>query len=150
MLKVGDIAPDFSLPNQNGLIVRLSENQGKKVVLYFYPKDDTPGCRKEAKSFKEHFEEFEQKNVILFGISFDNRISHQHFIDKFDLPFQLLSDINTKVAAKYSVYGEKVLYGRKFMGIHRTTFVINENGKIANIFTNVKPANHAKEVLEKI
>lgn len=150
MLQVGDIAPEFSLPNQNGVIVNLSDFRGQKVIVYFYPKDDTPSCTKEACSFRDNFDQYVQQNVVILGISFDNKKSHQQFIEKFDLPFQLLSDINTKVAAKYGVYGEKIMYGKKFMGIHRTTFIIDENGRVAHIFKNVKPTHHGKEVLKKL
>jgi len=148
MLQVADIAPDFSLPNQHGVIVNLSDFRGRKVVLFFYPQDDTPACTKEVCSFRDCYPQFEEKNIVLLGISFDNKKSHQKFIAKFSLPFQLLSDIDTKVATKYGTYGEKMLYGRKFMSIHRTTFIIDENGKITHIFKKVKPVNHAKEVLK--
>ena len=150
MLQVGDIAPDFVLPNQDEQMVHLSDFKGKKVVLYFYPKDDTPTCTKEACSFRNHFDEFNDMNIVILGISCDPPKSHREFIEKFNLPFQLLSDINTKVASQWGAYGEKNVYGRKYMGIHRMTFIIDENRKIKYIFKKIYPTTHANEVLEKL
>lgn len=148
MLEVAEVAPEFSLPNQNGVIVNLTDFRGKKVVVYFYLKDETSGCTKQACSFRDYHDEFKKRNVEILGISFDNKKSHRQFIEKFNLPFQLLSDINTYVATKYGVYGEKVIYGKNYMSIHRTTFLIDEDGIIEHIFRKVRPAYHAKDVLE--
>jgi peroxiredoxin Q/BCP len=150
MLQIGDIAPDFALPNQNEQMVHLSDFKGKKVVLYFYPKDDTSACTKEACSFRNHFNEFNDLNIEILGISCDPPKSHREFIEKFSLPFQLLSDSNTKVASQWGAYGEKNAYGRKYMGIRRLTFIIDENGVISCVFKKVHPANHANDVLEKL
>jgi len=150
MLQVGDIAPDFALPNQDEQIVHLSDFKGKKVVLYFYPKDDTPACTKEACSFKNRFKEFQDHDTIILGVSCDSPKSHRDFIEKFDLPFQLLSDSNTKVASQWGAYGEKRVYGRKYMGIYRKTFLIDEEGIIKYIFEKISPSVHAGEVLGKL
>lgn len=148
MLKEGDIAPDFTAKNQDGEDVKLSDLKGKRVVLYFYPKDDTPGCTKEACSLRDSFDVFEKKGIKIFGVSNDSEKSHQKFISKFDLPFDLLADTDKELVNLYGVYGEKSMYGKKYMGIHRKTFLIDEDGKIAKIFDKVKVAEHADEVLE--
>ncbi len=148
MLEVSELAPEFSLPNQNGVIVNLSDYRGKKVVVYFYLKDETGACTKQACSFRDCYDIFKEKNVEIFGISFDNKKSHRQFIEKYNLPFQLLSDINTNVATRYGVYREKELYGRKYMSIHRTTFLIDENGFIRHVFNKVRPAYHAKDIIK--
>jgi len=150
MLQIGEIAPDFSLPNQDGEIVHLSDFEGKKIIIYFYLKNDTPACNKQACSFRDRFKDFEALNAAILGISCDSSRSHQEFIEKFNLPFQLLSDINTKVASEWGVYGEKNVYGRKYMGIHRMTFIVDEQGKIQHIFKKVTPSSHAREVLAKL
>ena len=150
MLQVGDIAPDFVLPNQDEKMIHLSDFAGQKVVVYFYPKDDTPACTKEACSFRNYFSRFQEEKAVILGISCDSPKSHREFIEKFNLPFQLLSDATTKVASQWGVYGEKNVYGRKYMGIHRMTFIIDEEQKISCIFEKVSPANHALEVLEKL
>jgi peroxiredoxin Q/BCP len=150
MLQIGDLAPEFSLPNQDEEMVNLSDFVGKKLVIYFYPKDDTPACTKEACSFRNCFKNFIEQNAIILGISCDPPKMHREFIDKFKLPFHLLSDANTRVASQWGVYGEKKAYGRKYMGIHRMTFIIDENGKIQYIFKKVTPANHANEVIKVI
>ncbi len=147
-LKAGKKAPDFSLPDTNSNNVKLSELKGKNVVLYFYPRDNTPGCTKEACSFRDEFPRIKAKNTVVLGVSMDNQESHKKFTTKFSLPFALLCDIKGDVCKKYDVYGLKSLYGRKFWGIKRTTFVIDENGIIKHVFENVKPQNHAKDVLE--
>lgn len=148
MIKEGDSAPDFSVKNQNGEDVKLSDLRGQKVVLYFYPKDDTPGCTKEACSLRDSFDVFEEKGIKIFGVSTDNEKSHQKFISKFSLPFDLLADTDKKLVNDYGVYGEKSMYGKKYMGVNRKTFLIDENGKIAKIFDKVKVDEHAGEVLE--
>lgn len=148
MLKEGDIAPDFTAKNQNGEDVKLSDFRGQRVVLYFYPKDDTPGCTKEACSLRDSFDVFEEKNIKILGVSNDDEKKHQKFISKYALPFDLLADTDKSLVNLYGVYGEKSMYGKKYMGINRKTFLIDENGKIAKIFDKVKVAEHAKEVLE--
>jgi len=150
MLQIGDVAPDFSLPNQDGEPVHLSDFEGKKVIVYFYLKNDTPACNKQACSFRDRFSDFVARNAVILGISCDSPKSHREFIEKFGLPFQLLSDTNTKVASEWGVYGEKNVYGRKYMGIYRTTFLVNEQRKIQYIFKKVSPSHHAREVLGKL
>jgi len=148
MLKEGDNAPDFTTRNQNGDEVKLSDFRGKRVVLYFYPKDDTPGCTKEACSLRDSFDVFEKKDIKIFGVSNDDEKSHQKFISKYALPFDLLADTDKTLVETYGVYGEKNMYGKKYMGINRTTFLIDEEGKIAKIFRKVKVDEHAGEILE--
>lgn len=148
MLEVSEVAPEFSLPNQNGVIVNLADYRGQKIVVYFYLKDETSACIKQACSFRDHYDAFQKKNVEILGISFDNKKSHRQFIEKFNIPFQLLSDINTNVATRYGVYGEKKLYGRKYMSIHRTTFLIDESGIIRHVFNKVRPAYHAQDIIK--
>ncbi len=150
-LKEGDSAPDFTLPDQDGNKVKLSDFAGKKnVVLYFYPKDLTPGCTVEACTFSEANSKFAKKDAVILGVSFDDAKTHQKFIGKHGLKIDLLSDLDKKVADKYGVYQEKSLYGRKFMGIVRSTFVIDKKGKIKKIFPKVKVEGHWKEVLDAI
>jgi peroxiredoxin Q/BCP len=148
--RVGEKAPNFSLPSTDGKTVSLSELKGKKVVLYFYPKDDTPGCTKEACSFRDNYSTIRRTGAVLLGVSADSIESHKKFEKKFSLPFPLLSDEAKKVVQAYGVWKEKSLYGRKFMGIERTTFIIDEQGKIAHIFEKVKVDRHTEEVLEKL
>jgi peroxiredoxin Q/BCP len=148
MLEEGKKAPDFIAKNQNGEKVKLSDNKGSRVVLYFYPKDDTPGCTKQACSLRDGFATFKKKGIKVFGVSIDDEKSHQKFIEKYDLPFDLLADTDKKIVEKYGVWGEKSMYGRKYMGTHRKTFLIDENGKIVKIFDKVKVAEHADEVLK--
>ena len=148
-LQEGDSAPDFTLPNADGTLIHLRQFRGKKnVVLYFYPKDMTPGCTQEACDFTENLAEFNKKDVVILGVSFDDEKSHQKFIRKHNLQHSLLSDKDKKVAELYGVYQEKSLYGRKFMGIVRSTFVINKKGKIIKIFPKVKVNLHWKEVIQ--
>jgi len=146
-LKEGDKAPDFAAPDQEGKVVRLKDLRGKKVVLYFYPKDDTPGCTKEACSFRDSFAKFKRRGIELFGASLDSEKSHQKFIDKFSLPFRLLADTDRKLSESFGTYGEKKFMGRTYMGNNRMTFLIDEKGKIKKIFSKVKPEDHADEVL---
>ena len=147
MLKEGDKAPDFESKDQNGDPVKLSDFKGKKVVLYFYPKDDTPGCTKEACSFRDADDVFNSKGIKVLGVSTDDEKSHQKFISKYQLPFDLLADTDKNIVESYGVWGEKSMYGKKYMGTNRKTFLINEDGKIAKIFDKVNVAEHADEVL---
>lgn len=148
MLEVGNIAPDFQVKDQNNNVVSLSQFSGKKVVLYFYPKDNTSGCTKEACDFKDSVELFNEKNTVVIGVSVDSVASHQKFISKYDLPFTLLSDDSKDIVEKYGVWKEKSMYGRKYMGTERTTFVIDEEGKIANIYSKVKVPGHIQSILD--
>lgn len=147
MLKEGDKAPLFTAKNQDGEAVRLSTLKGSRVVLYFYPKDDTPGCTKEACSFRDADEVYRKKGIKVFGVSIDNEKSHQKFISKYQLPFDLLADTDKEIVEKYGVWGEKSMYGRKYMGTLRKTFLIDEKGKIVKIFDKVNVSEHADEVL---
>lgn len=147
-LKEGDKAPDFAVPDQEGNEVRLKDLRGKKVVLYFYPKDDTPGCTKEACSFRNSFARFKRRGIEVLGVSLDSEKSHQKFINKYSLPFRLLADTERKISESYGTYGEKKFMGRTYMGNNRMTFLIDEKGKIQKIFSKVKPEDHADEVLE--
>src|SRR5881396_2990767 len=147
MLKEGDKAPDIQLSADTGESFRLSSLKGQTVVLYFYPKADTPGCTVEACEFRDHGKKFAKKDAVIVGISPDAVKSLAKFKDKYDLPFTLLCDVDKKAAEAYGVYKEKNMYGKKVMGIERTTFVIGEDGRIAKIFPKVKPEGHAAEVL---
>lgn len=146
-LNVGDTAPDFSLPAGDGKTLSLKEFRGKKVVLYFYPKDNTPGCTKEACSFRDDIRKFERKGAVIIGVSADRVESHRKFADKYDLPFSLVSDEKKSLINAYGVWKKKSLYGRTFLGIERSTFVIDEKGKIARIYRKVKVDGHSEEVL---
>ncbi len=150
MVEVGKKAPQFTLPDSFGNKVSLKSFLGKKVVLYFYPKDNTSGCTKEALAFKEALPEIEKRNAVVIGISKDSQESHQKFVAKYDLPFILLSDPDLKVIQKYGVWVEKSMYGRKYMGVERSTFIIDEKGKIKKIFRKVKVAKHVEEVLKAL
>lgn len=148
MLKEGDKAPDFTARDTEGNEVKLSEMRGQNVVLYFYPKDDTPGCTKEACSFRDAFSEFEERDIKVLGVSLDDQASHRKFTDKYSLPFALLSDTDHSVSDAYGVYGQKEFMGKKYMGITRKTFLIDEKGRIKKIFDKVNVSEHADEVLE--
>ncbi len=148
MLKEGSAAPAFKTTDANGKAVSLKDLRGQKVVLYFYPKDDTPGCTKEACSFRDAFSQYKKKGIAVLGVSPDKEASHQKFITKYKLPFTLLADTDKAIAEAYGVWGEKKFMGRTYMGVHRTTFLIDEKGKIKKIFEKVKPEDHASEVLE--
>jgi len=149
-LKVGTRAPAFSLPNEQGRVVKLSELQGKKVVLFFYPKDDTPGCTKEACSFRDGLQTIRKKGAVVLGVSADSVASHQKFSQKFDFNFPLLSDESKTMIQAYGVWKEKSMYGRKYMGIERTTVLIAKNGVISHVFPKVKVEGHYEEVLEAL
>jgi len=146
-LKEGDKAPDFSAPTSGGGKLSLTELKGKNVILYFYPKDDTPGCTKEACAFRDHFADFKKKGAVVLGVSVDPVKSHDKFVRKFDLPFTLLADEDKKIVEAYGVWGQKSFMGRKYMGIHRVTFLIGPDGMIRKIWPKVKPEEHAEEVL---
>ncbi len=148
MLKEGSAAPAFKTKDANGETVSLKDLRGQKVVLYFYPKDDTPGCTKEACSFRDAFSQYKKKGIAVLGVSPDSEAAHQKFITKYKLPFTLLADTDRSIAEAYGVWGEKKFMGRTYMGVHRTTFLIDEKGKIKKIFEKVKPEDHATEVLE--
>ncbi len=149
-LKEGEKAPDFSLPASDGKTVSLKSLAGKKVVLYFYPKDNTSGCTVEACSFRDNDAKLKKAGAVVLGVSADSIASHQKFAGKYSLPFLLLSDEGAKVASAYGAWGEKSLYGRKYMGMFRTTFLIDEKGKLAKVWPKVKAAGHAEEVLAAI
>ena len=146
-LKEGDKAPAFSAPTNGGGTVSLADLKGKNVILYFYPKDDTPGCTKEACSFRDKFAEFKKKGAVILGVSTDPVKAHDKFVDKFKLPFTLLADIDKKIVNDYGVWGEKSFMGRKYMGTNRVTFLIGPDGRIKKIWPLVKPDEHAAEVL---
>jgi peroxiredoxin Q/BCP len=146
MPEVGDRAPAFTLPDQSGEPVKLSDFKGKAVVLYFYPKDDTPGCTREACSFRDEHSALVKAGAVVLGVSPDSTASHQKFAGKFKLPFPLLADTDHTVSEKYGAWGEKSLYGRKFMGITRSTFLIGKDGKVARVWPKVKVDGHVDEV----
>jgi peroxiredoxin Q/BCP len=150
MLKVGDKAPDFTLPSSEGKDVALKDLRGTKVVLYFYPKDDTSGCTKEACSFSENLGRVKKKGAVIYGVSADSTASHEKFIDKYSLSFPLLSDESKEMIKAYGVWQQKSMYGKKYMGIMRTTFIIDEQGRIAHIFEKVKVEGHTEEVLSAL
>ncbi len=149
-VREGQPAPDFALPSTDGNTVRLSDLRGKKVVLYFYPKDDTPGCTKEACSFRDNLGVLQSMGVAVLGVSPDSVASHQRFAQKYGLTFPLLADEGAQVATLYGVWKEKMQYGRTYMGIERTTFLIDEEGVVRRIFPKVKVDGHVEEVLEAI
>ena len=149
-LKVGQKAPDFTVMDDQGEKVKLADLKGKKVVLYFYPKDDTPGCTKEACAFRDGIDKIKKRGAVVLGVSADSMESHKKFKSKFDLNFPLLADSDKKMIEAYGVWKEKSMYGKKYMGIERTTFLIDENGKIAHIFPKVKVDQHYEEVLKAL
>lgn len=150
MLQAGDPAPGFTMEADKGGSVSLKDLKGKTVVLYFYPKDDTPGCTRESCAFRDHYPAFQGRDVQVFGVSCDDIPSHEKFAAKYDLPFPLLSDPDTSVSTAYGVYKEKTNYGRKYMGIERSTFVIDGEGRISRIFRNVKVDGHVEKVLDEV
>ncbi len=148
MIEEGKKAPGFKLKNQDGKTVSLSDFKGKQIVLYFYPKDNTSGCTREACNFRDEFPKFKNVDAVILGVSPDSVESHKKFAVKFDLPFDLLSDEGKNVLEKYGVWKEKSMYGRKYMGVERTTVIIDENGKIKKVFHKVKVDGHNKEIIE--
>jgi peroxiredoxin Q/BCP len=147
VIEEGKPAPDFELTSDSGESVKLSELRGRQVVLYFYPKDDTPGCTTQACGIRDAYAEFERAGAVVLGVSPDDERSHLKFKEKFDLPFALLADEDHRVADAYGVWGEKKYMGRKYMGIARSTFVIGEDGNVKSVMHNVKPDSHADDVL---
>lgn len=147
MLKAGDKAPDFTSKDQDGNNISLSDFLGKRVVLYFYPRDNTPGCTKQACSLRDGFAELKKNDIVVLGVSTDDEKSHQKFIAKHDLPFTLIADVNHSVSELYGVYVEKKMYGKTFMGVKRTTFLVNKDGTLAVTMDKVKVSEHSDEVL---
>jgi peroxiredoxin Q/BCP len=150
MITEGQAAPDFELRSDGGGTVRLSDLRGKPVVLYFYPKDDTPGCTAQACGIRDAYGEFERAGAVVLGVSPDDERSHVKFREKYELPFTLLADTDHTVADRYGVWGEKTYMGRSYMGVSRSTFVIDEDGNVAKVLHNVKPATHADDVLDAL
>lgn len=148
MLEVGTKAPDFTLPDKDGNSVSLSDFLGKKVVLYFYPRDNTPGCTRQACAFAANYDKFKEKDVVVIGISKDSTASHQKFADKYNLPFILLSDTELAAIQSYDVWKEKKLYGKVSMGVVRSTYIIDENGVIEKSMSKVKPDTNAEDILK--
>jgi peroxiredoxin Q/BCP len=146
-LKEGDVAPKFTVATNGGGKISLADYKERNVILYFYPKDDTPGCTKEACAFRDQFVDFKKKGAVIFGVSTDPVKKHDKFVEKFKLPFMLLADEDKKIVEAYGVWGEKSFMGRKYLGTHRVTFLIGPDGKIKKIWPAVKPEEHAAEVL---
>lgn len=149
-IPAGNIAPDFELPDENNILRKLSNYRGKPVVLYFYPKDDTPGCTTEACNFRDDYSQYQQAGVEILGVSPDSAAKHTKFIAKYQLPFTLLSDIDHRVCELYGVWGRKKFMGREYDGVFRTTLLIDAQGQIVRVFENVSPANHSNEVLSAL
>jgi len=150
MLKLGKKAPAFSLPDQEGNVHTLSDYLGKWILLYFYPKDDTPGCTKEACMIRDHWPKFKKLGIQVFGVSVDPVKRHAKFVEKYDLPFTLLADEEKKIVQKYGVWGEKKFMGRTYLGTSRVSYLIDPEGTIAKVYEDVKPAEHAEEVLRDL
>ena len=150
MVEEGQEAPDFELTSDAGERVKLSQFRGQPVVLYFYPRDDTPGCTTQACGIRDSYDDFQERGAVVLGVSPDGEASHARFKEKFDLPFTLLADTEHEVADAYGVWGEKSYAGKTYMGVNRSTFVIDEDGNVARIFLNVKPDEHADQVLEAL
>lgn len=149
-LKEGDIAPGFTAQTSGGGKISLVDLRGHHVILYFYPKDDTPGCTKEACAFRDEFAQFKKRGAVVLGVSVDAVKSHDKFVSKFKLPFTLLADEDKQIVAAYGVWGQKSFMGRKYMGTHRVTFLIGPDGRIRKIWPKVKPEEHAREVLAEL
>lgn len=149
-LRVGEPAPDFSLPDQTGIVHRLSDARGKWVLVYFYPKDETPGCTAEACGIRDQWAEFRSRGVVVFGVSIDTVESHQRFVQKYTLPFALLADPRKEVVQTYGVYGPKVSFGQRLLGTRRSSFLVAPDGTIAKMYPKVVPETHAAEVLQDL
>ena len=149
-LKIGEPAPDFRLPADNGTTVSLADFRGKKVILYFYPKDDTPGCTSQACGFRDAYPQIEEKNAVVIGVSPDSVKSHQKFKTKYDLPFLLVADEDHQLAEAYGVWGEKSMYGKTYMGVTRSHFVIDEHGKLADVQGKISPADSVSQALKML
>jgi thioredoxin-dependent peroxiredoxin len=145
-LNIGDKAPDFAIADQDGLVHKLSDYAGRKLVIYFYPKDDTPGCTAQACNLRDNYYDLRQKGYEVIGVSVDSEKSHQKFIRKYELPFTLLADTEKKMVTDYGVWQEKSMYGRKYMGVMRYTFIIDEQGIITDIITKVDTKDHAQQI----
>jgi peroxiredoxin Q/BCP len=145
-LKTGDQAPDFAIPDQDGLVHKLSDYAGRKLVIYFYPKDDTPGCTAQACNLRDNYYALREQGYEVIGVSVDSEQSHQKFIRKFELPFTLLADTEKTMSTAYGVWQEKSMYGRKYMGVMRYTFVVDEQGLITDIITKVDTKDHARQI----
>ena len=150
MIELGHKAPDFKGVNQNGEEIKLSDFKGKKLILYFYPKDNTAGCNAEACNLRDNYEEFLDFGYEIIGVSPDNEKAHQKFIEKFNLPFNLIADTEKEILQKYGVWGEKKMYGRTYMGVMRTTFLINEKGIIEKIIRKVKTKQHSEQIFNEL
>jgi len=148
MIEEGESVPKFQLPDSNGKMIKSSDLKGKKHVIYFYPRDFTPGCTTEADEFSKDYKKFKKAGIEIVGISKDDVNSHKKFCDKMKIPYILLSDIDTEVSKKFGVWGKKKFMGREFMGVIRSTFLVDEKGRIIRVYPKVKPAGHSKEVLE--
>ncbi len=149
-VKEGDQAPPFTANTSGGKKISLNDFKGRNVILYFYPRDDTPGCTKEACSFRDNFPRFNEKDAVVLGVSTDSVKAHDKFVNKFQLPFILIADEDKRIVQAYGVWGQKSFMGRKYMGTHRVTVLIGPDGRIRKIWSNVKPAEHAEEVLSAI
>ncbi|PCI21308.1 thioredoxin-dependent thiol peroxidase [Candidatus Wolfebacteria bacterium] len=149
-MKTGDKTKNFTLPDQNGDEHTLSDYRGKWVLLYFYPKDDTPGCTKEACTIRDHFSEFKKANLVVLGVSVDSVESHKKFEEKYGLPFTLLADEKKEVVKKYDVWREKLMFGKKYLGVKRMSFLIDPDQRIAKIYKSVKPSEHAEQILNDL
>jgi len=150
VLKEGDLAPAINARDENGEMVTLEEFKGKKVVLYFYPKDNTPGCTAEACNLRDNYSQFTEKGFEIIGVSADSEKSHSKFKSKYDPPFRLISDVDRKVLQDYGAWGEKKMYGKSFLGIIRRTFIINEEGYVEKIIEKVKTKEHSKQIFEEL
>ena len=150
MIKENEKAPQFELKDQDGKLVRLQDFAGKPLVLYFYPRDNTPGCTTEACNFRDDYSAYQELGVEIVGVSTDDETSHTKFITKFELPFTLLADVDHKVCEAYGVWGKKKNYGREYFGVMRTTFLIDRDGKVVKVFEGVKPADHSAEVITAV
>ena len=148
-IREGDLAPDFSFRDYKGNSTKLSDLQGKRIVLYFYPKDFTPGCSTEATEFARNYEEFKEKNIDILGISPDNEESHSKFRQKMNIPYHLVPDTDFTISKRYAVYGPRNFMGKEYIGVNRTTFLVDQNGVIIKIFNKVKPLGHSLEVLRE-